>query len=196
MKKLLLITFATMIGLTGCFGGGEEEEGIVTEATNQYSQYERSDFSLLYPSDWEILESEDFTSNVPSSTAVVFRNNLKNDIFTASLNISQSEITTGTTSKDFSLQTLNIQKYNLVGFNESIREEYILGDEITGEKTFISTFQGRKTATESLVEFKQLCIARNGFGIIVTAAYLPNEEQSVVMMLDEMLRSFALKSSL
>jgi hypothetical protein len=196
MKKLLVIALTTMIGLTGCFGGGEEEEGTIEEVNNQYSQYERSDFSLLYPGDWEILESGQFTSNVPSSTVVVFRNNLKNDIFTASLNVSQSEITAGTTSKDFSLQTLNVQKYNLVGFNELSREEYTLGDEITGEKTFISTFQGRKTATESLVEFKQLCIARNGFGMIITAAYLPNEEQSVVMMLDEMLKSFALKSSL
>lgn len=159
-----------------------------------YSEHKGSDFSVIYPNDWEILGPSDFTSNVPSSTVVVFRNNLKNDIFTANLNISQAEIPAGTSTEDFALQTLNTEKYNLVGFVETKREDHSIktGPE-TKEKTFISTFQGRKTITESLVEFKQLCIARNGYGIIVTAAYLPNEEQSVVMMLDEMLRSFALK---
>jgi hypothetical protein len=195
MKKLIAISLITLFSLTGCFGDPADEEE--TDNTNQmYSTYKSSDISIIYPNDWEVLNSEDFTSNVPASTVVVFRNNLKNDIFTANLNISQAEIPLGTNNEDFALQTLNTQKYNLVGFTEILRENYNIktGDE-TEESTILSTFQGRKTITESLVEFKQTYIARNGFGIIVTAAYLPNEEQSVVMMLDEMLRSFALKSS-
>ncbi len=195
MKKLIAISLITLFSLTGCFGTPVDEEQ--TDNTNQmYSTYQSSDISIIYPNDWEVMNSSDFTSNVPASTVVVFRNNLKNDIFTANLNISQAEIPLGTTNEDFALQTLNTQKYNLVGFTEILRENYNIktGTE-TEESTIISTFQGRKTITESLVEFKQTYIARNGFGIIITAAYLPNEEQSVVMMLDEMLRSFALKSS-
>ncbi|MBT3705220.1 hypothetical protein HOG17_05590 [Candidatus Peregrinibacteria bacterium] len=195
MKKLIAISLITLFSLTGCFGTPADEEE--TDNTNQmYSTYKSSDISIIYPNDWEVLNSSDFTSNVPASTVVVFRNNLKNDIFTANLNISQAEIPLGTNNEDFALQTLNTQKYNLVGFTELLRENYnIKTGEETEESTVLSTFQGRKTITESLVEFKQTYIARNGFGIIVTAAYLPNEEQSVVMMLDEMLRSFALKSS-
>lgn len=195
MKKItaIAITLTSLLGLTACFGGGTDES-IPTDTTPPaYSKYDHSDFSVLYPKDWEILSTSDFTSNVPSSTVVAFRNNLKNDIFTANFNISQATIAAGTTSEDFALQTLNTEKYNLVGFTELSREAYTLGDELTGEKSFISTFQGRKTVTENLVEFKQLCIARNGYGIIITAAHLPGEEQSVVMMLDEMLRSFTLK---
>ncbi|MBT4366613.1 hypothetical protein HOD15_04290 [Candidatus Peregrinibacteria bacterium] len=195
MKKLIAISLITLFSLTGCFGTPADEEE--TDNTNQmYSTYKSSDISIIYPNDWEVLNSSDFTSNVPASTVVVFRNNLKNDIFTANLNISQAEIPLGTNNEDFALQTLNTQKYNLVGFTELLRENYnIKTGEETEESTVLSTFQGRKTITESLVEFKQTYIARNGFGIIVTAAYLPNEEQSVVMMLDKMLRSFALKSS-
>jgi len=198
MKKFITVTAITLISalsLTGCFGSDPEEEP--DSGTNaMYSTYSASDFSISYPNDWEVLKPEDFTSNVPASTIAVFRNNLKNDIFTANLNISQATIPVGTTTGDFAIQTLNTQKYNLVGFTEILRENYKIktGAE-TEEQTIISTFQGRKTITESMVEFKQTYIARNGFGIIITTAYLPNEEQSVVMMLDEMLRSFALDSS-
>ncbi|MFA4891009.1 MAG: hypothetical protein WC604_01480 [Candidatus Gracilibacteria bacterium] len=193
IASILLISLFSLVGFTACFGGSTDEETPVDTTSPAYSKYDHSDFSVIHPKDWEILSTSDFPSNVPASTVVAFRNNLKNDIFTANLNISQANITAGTTSEDFALQTLNTEKYNLVSFNELSREAYTLGDELTGEKSFIVTFQGRKTITESLVEFKQLCIARNGYGIIITAASLPNEEQSVVMMLDEMLRSFTLK---
>jgi len=195
MKRItaIAITLTSLFGLTACFGEPVEDKTQTNATPPLYSEYQHSDFSVIHPKDWEILSSTDFTSNVPSSTVIAFRNNLKNDIFTANFNISQANISVGTTSEDFAIQTLNTEKYNLVGFTELSREAYTLGDKLTGEKSFITTFQGRKTITENLVEFKQLCIARTGYGIIVTAAYLPNEEQSVVMMLDEMLRSFSLK---
>lgn len=193
MKKIIAMTVIALFGLTACFGDTSENEEKDTSLPPMYKKYEKPDLSIIYPRDWEVLSQSDFTSNVPSSTVVVFRNNIKNDIFTSNLNISQAQISVGTTSEDFAIQTINTQKYNLVGYTEIKREDYVFGDKLTGEKTFIVTFQGRKTVTENLIEFKQLCIARNGYGIIVTAAYLPNEEQSVVIMLDEMIRSLALK---
>jgi hypothetical protein len=192
MKNLLAKTLIilSLFSLTACFGS-EDEEAIVDDTSPSYSKYEQADFGIIYPKDWEVITKDNFTSNIPASTVIVFRNNIKSDLFTANLNISQSVLNPQSTSLDFSIQTLNTEKYNLVGFQEISRETYTIG----GEESFIVTFQGRKTITENLIEFKQLCIARNGYGIIITAAYTPNENQSIVMKMDEMVRSFTLKSS-
>lgn len=201
MKKILtVISVALMLSIfTGCLGIGEDtattDTTTPTQGTPQsYKNFENKDFSIIYPENWEVLNEDAFTSNVPATTVVVFRNNIKSDIFTANLNVSQATISEGTTSEDFALQTLNTEKYNLIGFTELKRENYTLGEGESAIKTFITTFQGRKTITETLVEFKQLCIARNGFGIIITAAYLPNEDQNVVYQLDQMVKAFTLKS--
>jgi hypothetical protein len=197
MKKVLAIIFTllTLFTLTACFGGEPTDTTTQTQGTPQsFKNFENKDFSIIYPENWEVLEEDSFTSNVPATTVVVFRNNIKSDIFTANLNVSQATILEGTTSEDFALQTLNTEKYNLVGFTELKRENYTLGEGENAIKTFLITFQGRKTITETLVEFKQLCIARSGFGIIVTAAYLPNEDQNVVYDLDQMVKAFTLKS--
>ena len=201
MKKILtMISVALMLSIfTGCLGIGEDDattDGTQTEGKTQqsYKDFENKDFSIIYPENWEVLNEDSFTSNVPATTVVVFRNNIKSDIFTANLNVSQATIAEDTTSEDFALQTLNTEKYNLIGFTELKRENYTLGEGENTIKTFLITFQGRKTVTETLVEFKQICIARNGFGIIVTAAYLPNEDQNVVYQLDQMVKAFTLKS--
>jgi len=199
MKKvitILAITSTIMI-LPGCFGITNDTPATDSQTTQtgtpvpqNFSIYQASDFSIAHPSAWEILKKEDFTSNVPTSTIAIFRNNIKNDIFTSNLNISQSAINEGVTSSDFGLQTLTTEKYNLVGFTEIKRENYTIGEGEKAIQSFITTFQGRKTITENLIEFKQLCIARNGYGIIITAAYLPNEDQTVTANIETMIKSF------
>ncbi|MBT3864794.1 hypothetical protein HOF67_02065 [Candidatus Peregrinibacteria bacterium] len=192
--KLLAIILISIVSLTGCFGGDDETPTEDPTAGNSdYSTYETTDFTLLAAKDWEVLTKDNFTSNVPPSTAVVIRNNIKSSIFTANLNVSQAQLTKDTTSKDFALQTLNTEKYNLVGFQELVREELNMPIGETSLSTFLTTFRGRKTVTEPILEFKQLYIAQNGYGIIVTAAYLTNEDESVVNKLDPMIRSFQLK---
>ena len=199
-KKLITLTLISIISLTtltGCFGGGEEETAN-TSSDPHYITYEKTGTFIDAPSDWEVLTETNFPSNVPSSTLAVFRNNIKNDIFTANLSITQAEITKGTPSKDFALQTLNTQKYNLIGFVELRREDFDILQKTTDSEEKIDTthflrFQGRKTVTDPVLEFKQFFVARNGYGLIITAAYLPNEDQSVVAKLDTMLKSFRLK---
>lgn len=191
MKKIItpLLIGISLLSLTAC--GGQDAPAIVDTAVQaNLAKYENTDFSILYPKDWEVLSPEQFPSNVPASTVIVIRNNLKNEIFTANLNVSQSPLKETTTSNDFAVATLNAAQYNLVNFKEISRDKVA----VAGDETFIATFQGRKTATESLVAFKELCLARNGFGIIVTVAYLPGEDQIVVTKLSDMLKSFTLKN--
>ena len=195
MKKTIVAMIASSIFLAGCLGIGGENSGDETNQdqgsiTQNFSLYQASDFSITHPSDWEILEKKDFPSNVPTSTIVIFRSNIKNDIFTPNLNISQTTISNNLTSTDFGLQTLTTEKYNLVGFREISREEYSIGSEENQVKAFITTFQGQKTITENTIEFKQLCIARNQYGIIITGAYLPAEGEELSDKMDKIIKSF------
>jgi len=193
----VIISIISLTTLTGCFGGSEEET-VTPNSDPHYVTYEKSGLFIDAPSDWEVLTDTDFPSNVPNSTLAVFRNNIKNDVFTANLSITQSEIAKGTSSKDFALQTLNTQRYNLIGFQELSREDFDITKKTdeTVEKidtTYLVQFQARKTVTDPILEFKQFFIARNGFGIIITAAYHPSEDQSVVAKINTMLRSLQLK---
>ncbi len=191
MKKIItsLLIGISIFALAGCSGKDDTQTTDTTIPTN-LAKFETTDFSILYPQEWEVLNQEKFPTNVPPSTIVVIRNNIKSEIFTANLNVSQSPLKETTTSKDFATATINAAQNNLINFKEISREKVA----VAGDETFIATFQGRKSATESLIEFKTLCLARNGFGIIITAAYLPNEDQIVVTKLSDMLKSFTLKN--
>ncbi len=191
MKKFItsLLIGISIFSFAGCSGKTEVAKTDNTLPAN-LAKFETTDFSVLYPKDWEVLGSENFPSNVPASTIVVIRNNIKSEIFTANLNVSQSPLKETTTSNDFSISTLNAAQNNLINFKELSRSKVA----VAGDETFIATFQGRKSATESLVNFKTLCLSRNGFGIIITAAYLPNEDQIIVTKLEDMIKSFTLKN--
>lgn len=193
----VLILTSSLLLISGCGGSTPT----TPDTSNpSYTTYEKNDFTIQAPKDWEVLTSKDFPSNVPAGTLAVFRNNIKNEVFTANLSISQSDIETGSTSRDFSLKSLNAAKNSLVTFSEISQEELSINkvvqpdstDEIA-DTTMLATFQGRKTITEPLITFKQFCIAKSGYGIIVTASYLPTDDQSVVIALDTMLKSFRLK---
>lgn len=195
----IAIVITSLFSFTGCFGSDDVDTAATTDTG--YVTYEKSDFTVTAPKDWEVLTDKNFPTNVPASTLAIFRNNIKSDVFTASFSVSQADIEKEITSKDFSIKSLNTIKNSLVGFQELSREDFGVKkvvaagseDEIL-DTTLLVTFQGRKTVTEPLLTFKQFCIAKNGYGLVVTASYLPNDDQSVVIKLDDMLKSFRLKS--
>ncbi|MFA6917673.1 MAG: hypothetical protein WC285_02445 [Candidatus Gracilibacteria bacterium] len=195
MKKLLLIFSITTL-LTGCLGigGGGTTTGGSSSATDpNFTRYEHTAFSIDTPKDWEVINSQNFTSNVPQEAVVGFRNNLRNEIFTANVNVSQTITPTEITSEDLGKSTLTKAKESLVGFKEIGKNPVTLAYGTEGISTFISTFEGKKTPADPIIRFKQLYAANKGAGYVITAAYLPTEDESVVKMTDEMLNSFSLK---
>lgn len=178
--------------MTGCFGSSDGTSGDTVFSNPNYNTYQGAGFTIPYPKDWEVIDGKTFTSNVPAETIVAFRNNLKNEIFTANTNISITPIPETINSEDFGKSTLLKSKESLVGFNELSKEEisFLYGN--TELKTFISGFEGKKTPSDPVVRFKQLYIAGQGQGYVITSAYLPTEDESVVKMCDEMLHSFSL----
>lgn len=179
--------------MTGCFGSSDNAPTDTSSTNPNYNTYEGTGFSIHYPKDWEVINGKSFTSNVPTETIIAFRNNIKNEIFTANTNISKTQIPETINSEDFGKSTLLKSKESLVGFKELSKEEITFPYGESEIKTFISGFEGKKTPSNPIVRFKQLYLANQGQGYVITSAYLPTEDESVVKMCDEMLHSFSLK---
>lgn len=72
-----------LLMLSGCFNFGGSTD---TPAVDEKSKiYENTVFTITIPKDWDVIEKDDFTSEVPEETQVVFRNNVKNETFTSNV---------------------------------------------------------------------------------------------------------------
>lgn len=155
--------------------------------------YQTSNFSINVPQDWEIVERESFTSNVPIETLVGFRSNIKSEIFTANVNISESPLPPEISSKDFAKSSIASAQNRLSSYQQININDYEL---VYGEEnipTQIIEFSGKQSPIEPIVQFKQLFVTHNGIGYTITGAFLPSENESIVKQIDEMLDSFSLK---
>lgn len=199
MKKSILssLLILSLVAFSGCFGGGDEEattDETETAIEIQPSEvlYEGGDFSLIVNKDWEIIETDSFTSNVPLETIVGFRNNLKNEVFTANLNIAKFEVQEGINSRDLGKSTIAKAKQSLLAFQELKSENYVLKNGNLEIETIISDYEGKKSASEPIINFRQLYIVKESVAYILTAGYLPGEAESTLTLLDKMLKSFRL----
>lgn len=180
LNKISVI-FITLITLASC-GGGE----IPTEEATS-DMFTTENFSIRAPQDWEVLKNTDFPASVPKETIAVFKNKIKSHTFTANVNISQQEVNEGVTATDISKATKAKVKTSLLNYKE-------LSESTDKESTKITTvFEGKKSASDPMLRFKQVYAVKNTTAITITAAYLTNEDESVVKMIDEMLDSFTLK---
>jgi len=192
MKLSLLLAIPLI--MAGCSGGTTTTTGTTGTAIRaDFLVYDGPTFTIGYQKDWEKIEKTSFTSNVPAETMVAFRNNLKNEIFTANVNISQATIPAEITAVDFGKSTLLKSKESLVAFKELSKEDLAFKYKDKTITTLISGFEGKKSPSDPIITFKQLYVVNNGFGYVITAAYLSTEDESVVKIADEMLHSFSLK---
>jgi hypothetical protein len=190
MKKLLILVAAPLI-LTGCLGIGDEVSTNVPAAGEV--EYSTSNFFLMVPQDWETIDGSDFTSNVPAETLVVFRNNVKSEIFTANLNISAVTAEEEMNSTDLAVSSRTRAESSLVSFEEISFAEM----EVPFGEVFLPgarlVFSGKKSASDPIIYFDQIYVIHEGLGLIVTSSSLLEEDETVVNYLDRMLNSFSLK---
>lgn len=189
--KTLIPVITVILLLTGCFGG--DDGGEIDPATSGKELYETNDFSIAIPQDWEILKEADFTSNVPKETVVGFRNNIKSDIFTATVNVAISEVEEGISSSDLAKSNKAHAKTSLVSFYEISSKDYELAYGEDTIKGVLAESQGKTSASDPTIKFKQLCVVDGDIGYTVTAAYFPEEDETVVKYIEEMIESFTLK---
>jgi hypothetical protein len=170
--------------LGGCFGGGSSVDGELVAGPGE-SIYSSGEFAILHPSDWHVLEQDTFPSLVPHQTVLAFRNNIQNEVFTANVNISKINVESNITADDFSKSTLAKIKTTLLSVTEISSTKINNG--------VLIHFQGKKSPSEPIINFKSLTVIQEQEAYTVTGAYLPTEDESVVIYIDKMLESFSLK---
>ena len=187
----MLILLAVPLILTGCLGIGEETS--TSEPTAGEVEYSTSSFSIMVPQDWETIEKSGFTSSVPAETVVVFRNNIKSEIFTTNVNISMVEVSESMSSSDLAISSRTRAKNSLISFEEiSLTDVEVQFGEVFIPGTRL-VFTGKKSASDPVIYFDQIYVINERLGFIATSSSLEEEDETVVNYLDRMLNSFSLK---
>jgi len=189
MSKKIALILTIVIGTSLLFGCGSE----TPSATPTQTTYSGTSFTIYVPDGWTVLEPKNFTSNIPQNTLVGFMANIKNEVFTANVNVVYTVLDKAIDARDYAKSNVMAAQKALISFKEIGKEEYNFpyGKDII--QTYISTFEGKKNVQEPIVRFKQLYVVLNTDAYIVTGAYLPSENESIVKTIDEMLHSFSLK---
>lgn len=188
IKKFIPLLISTAL-LTGCFGSGTTND----TATAGKKLYQTENFSISVPQDWEVIEQNSLNSNVSGDTVVAFRNNIKNEIFTANLAISVSSAPSDLTSIDMAKQGKANAKASLISFEEILDEDHVVLSSNNNIPTLITNFKGKQKAESSPINFEQLHVINNGAQYTLTGASYTEDDESVVKLIDEMIKSFSLK---
>lgn len=182
MKKLFIssIVISTSILLSGCFG--TDDAGSIPapdDTSNETKTYTSSEFSIKFPASWDVIDPKDFTSEIPPETVVALRNNIKNDTYTANINIVKNSLQTSKSSLDYAKEILNRQKTGLLDYKETKRE--IVKIIVSGQpqETYYTEFEARLNQTDPIIKFVQTYAVKDRAGYIAMGAY-SMQENSVV----------------
>lgn len=188
-----LLTIFSAFALSGCFNFFEEEPTDDGLQPGNSSSYETDQFSISIPSDWEVIESNDFTSEVPPETVVVFRNNVKNETFTANVNIVERGLQEPVSATEYANLVNNRQKSGLVDYRELSKEtiNIPLGD--SQIETYLTVFEARKATNENMIRYYQTYGVRENAAFIVTGAVSTQETETTSQTVENIVRSFRLQ---
>ena len=183
------LLFLIIISIGGCFsfGGDSDQEQPAEEG---YTTYRTDNFSIDVPSKWDVINQDEFTSDVPEVTVVVFRNNVKNETFTANVNIVARKLQEPIDSLEYAKMVVNRQSSGLIDYRELSKEEVKISGGETD--TLLTIFEARKNADDNLVKYIQTYGVRGDTALIVTGAVSPQESESVVQTIEKIVKSFSL----
>ncbi len=192
--------FSNIIPISGIlmtffFSGCMNLQGNTTTKTDdpRLKTYDSSDFSLKTPKDWEIIEKKDFTADVPDVTVVVFRNNIKNETFTANVNIVKNYLQETMPTLEYAKNVLNRQKGGLFNFKENKREELKLKVGGQDTSTIFIQFEAKKGTDQPTVRYIQTYAVKEKWAFIITGALSTKENDVVLQSIENIIKSFQVK---
>jgi hypothetical protein len=202
MKKInftvvAILTLTSAFLASGCGGTTPATPAPDTAAADLAKQgkvlYQGQDFTIAIPDKWEVISKEEFTTNYPKEIIVAFRNNVKNEIFTANMTVAIQSLDVEIPAEDFGKNSVKKQSEFVPSFKElrSSTQDLTFGQ--TKIPTYFIQSEGKKSTQEPLLKFAQLFVVNNKKAYTVTAAYLPTEDENVVNAINEMINSFSLK---
>ncbi len=192
-KSLSFFIIGISLLLSGCFAadttGGTTSDG-GSQAPGESKTYSSSQFSFQFPGNWDVIEQKDFTSDIPRETQVVIRNNIKNDTFTANINIVKNDLQTTKTSLDYAKEVLNRQRTGLLDYKETKREIINIGIGLQSQETYYTEFEARLNQTEPVTRFFQTYGVKDQAGYIIMGASSQQENSTVIDQLIKTVQSF------
>lgn len=195
-KNAIIVTItASIIALTACanpFASGGNT-GKTATVDDLHKLFDTAEFSVVIPKDWEIIQEPDFTNEVPVETHVVFRNNVKNETFTANVVIVKNFLQTSVPSLEYAKMVINRQKLGLFGYKENSKDSYKIKIGGKEEETYFTRFEAKKSSDEKLIKYSQTYAVKGNNAYIVLGSVSPQENQNTVKTIEDIVKSFAIK---
>lgn len=177
----------------GCFNFGDDTTPSIQPVDEQSRLYETDIFSIIIPKDWEMIEQKDFTSDVPEVTMIVFRNNVKNENFTANVNIVKNSLQDPVSTLEYAKLVNNRQKSGLVDYNETQKDLRNINIGGSDQETFFTAFEARVAANDKLIRYMQTYGVKERNAYIVTGSFSPQESETSSQKIESIVKSFRLK---
>lgn len=193
MNKKVIITLAlASLTFTGCLsfdGGGTSntDQGLPADSSKNY---DNGQVSFQYPSNWELIEPKDFTSEIPKETQVVVRNNIKNENFTANINVVKNDLQVEKSALDYAKEVLNRQRTGLLDYKETKREiiTAVMGG--SSQETYYVEFEARLNPSDPITKHFQTYGVKGRFGYIILASSSSAENSAVIDVLQKIVKAF------
>jgi len=192
MKKLNIFLLISAFVLTGCFGGGEPT--LEVPEFEGFKTYEAPSFSIAVPERWEVIEQKDFTEDIPPQTQIIFKNNLKNDKFTANSNVTKQLLNSAMSSQEFARTEISGHKNTLLNYQEISRNDefkVIVGDKVHNSVYIL--FEGKQAEDQPMIRVVQTYAVNGADAYTVTAAYLKEEDELMEEAADQIIQTFKVK---
>jgi hypothetical protein len=182
-----------LLVLSGCSSGGSTTQKTTDDDKTRIIDSASYDFNVRIPREWDVIEAKEFTSDVPPQTVIVFRNNVKNEDFTANVNIIRNTLQNSKETLDYAKQVLNRQKNGLYNYKESGRD--LVQVSITGKKsdTYLTHFEAKKDPSSDLTRFVQTYAVKGTEAYIVTGSMSPKENENNIKTVEDIVKSFTIK---
>src|SRR3990167_6959635 len=152
IQKILALVLPALLLLGGC-GSDDSQSETGTEQAGKV-KYESTNFALFIPQEWEIIEKENLTSDISQEVTVAFRNNIKSEIFTTNMVITETAVEPTSNVEDFAKSTtVNIKK-SLLNLGEIASTSSNIAYGETNLPTSTIEFEGKKSPGETNIHFK------------------------------------------
>jgi len=190
MKKII-ISFLTLslISFTGCFGSGDS--GSTTADLKNFRTYKASTFAISVPSTWETIEAKDFSKDIPIETQVIFRNNLRSNVFTENANVTKKILSSPMSAYDYAKSEVIENKNSLINYNEISRDEefnILVGGKM--QKTILILFEGKEDAQQPTIRMLQVYAVNGTDAYTTTAAYKGDSDNLTIENAKNIIKSF------
>lgn len=189
-KKFLAIGIISLTLLTGCFSTDTSTTPTPDQSNPANKTYNNNQFSFSYPGNWDLIDPKAFTSDIPAETQVVIRNNIKNETFTANVNVVKTDLQIEKTSLDYAKEILNRQKTGLLDYQETKRDLVKINIGGQPQDTYYVEFNARLNATDPVTRFIQTYAVKNRQGYIIMAAASQQETTNIIDQLENIVKSF------